>query len=137
SRWGWNIGGVSLAAGQSYDMMLTYNASTYTFNQYINGVQTSSLQEAFSSTSLAGTQLFGIGGCPNEPWAPWGDASADETTSDFLLYNGALTASQVAAVDAAGASASLATISADVIPEPVSLGLMGLGGLILLRRRVR
>lgn len=136
NRYGNNIGGVSLTAGQTYDMVLTYNASTYTFNQYINGTWVSSLQEAFSSTSLAGTESLAIGGCPNEPWSPWGDASADATTSDFLLYNGELTASQVSALDALGAGAGLNQIVA-VVPEPGTIALSALGGACLLfwRRR--
>jgi hypothetical protein len=141
SRWGNWIQALSLNPGATYDMVLTYDASTYTFDQYINGSLVGSLQEAFSWDSLAGCLDFGIGGCPTEPWAPWGDASADETTSDFLLYNGALTASQVSALDSDGVSASLATISSvpgvTIVPEPVSLGLMGLGGLMLFRRRAR
>jgi hypothetical protein len=132
NRYGNNIGGVTLTAGQTYDMVLTYDASTYMFNQYINGTWTSSLQEAFSSTSLAGTQLFAIGGCPNEPWSPWGDASADSTTEDFLLYNGALTSAQVSALDGAGAGASIATIDGIVaVPEP-GIAALSLGGLICL-----
>ena len=122
-------------------MVLTYDASTYTFNQYVNGTWTSSLQEAFSSTSLAGAQIFAIGGCPNEPWSGWGDASADATTKDFLLYNGSLAASQVSALDSLGAGASLDQI-VTAVPEP-STWAMFIGGLGLLflspvaRRRAR
>ena len=136
NRYGNNIGGVSLTAGQTYDMVLTYNASTYTFNQYINGVWTSSLQEAFSSTSLAGTQSLAIGGCPGEPWSPWGDASADATTKDFLVYNGELSGSQVSALDTAGAGASVGMI-ATIVPEPGTIALSALSGmcLLFLRRR--
>lgn len=139
NRYGNSIGGVSLTAGQTYDMLLTYNASTYTFNQYINGTWTSSLQEAFSSTSLAGCQDLAIGGCPNEPWSPWGDASADATTTDFLLFNGELSASQVSALDAAGAGASVSTINAAIVPEPGSLALLALTGVtgLSLRRSLR
>jgi len=134
NRYGNTIAGYTLTAGQTYDLVLTYNASTYTFNQYINGSWVGSLQEAFSSTSLAGTEDFAIGGTPNEPWSPWGDASASATTADFLLYNGELGASQVGALDELGAGASLPEIEA-AVPEPGSLALMGLGGLAFLFRR--
>ncbi|HKW28635.1 MAG TPA: hypothetical protein VJT54_04820 [Verrucomicrobiae bacterium] len=139
NRYGNTVAGYSLAASQSYDLLLTYNASTYTFNQYLNGSWVGSLQEAFSSTSLAGCQDFAIGGCPNEPWSPWGDASADATTTDFLLYNGELTASQVSALDIAGAGASVSMINAAMVPEPGSLALWALAGLtgLLLRRSFR
>lgn len=138
NRYGNTIASLSLTPGLTYDMVLTYNASTYTFDQYINGSFVGSLQEAFSSTSLAGCQDFTIGGCPNEPWSPWGDASADETTKDFLLYNGALTANQVSQLDAAGAGASLGTVNSIVaVPEPGTMALALVGGLGLLFRRRR
>lgn len=127
NRYGNTIAGLTLTAGQSYDMVLTYNASTYTFNQYLNGAWVGSLQEAFSSTSLAGCQDFVIGGCPNEPWSPWGDASTDETSEDFLLYDSALTPSQVSTLDADGAGASTAVIDTAVVPEPSTVFMTGMG----------
>lgn len=137
NRYGNTVEGYTLTAGQAYDLVLTYNASTYTFNQYVNGSLIGSLQEAFSSTSLAGVQTFAIGGAVNEPWAPWGDSSAAETTKDFLLYNGALTSSQVSALDSAGAGASISTINGIIaVPEPSTLALFGLGLLAVARRRM-
>jgi hypothetical protein len=137
NRYGNTVSGYSMNVGQLYDLVLTYDASTYTFNQYINGALVGSLQEAFSSTSLAGVEVFGIGGAPGQPWS---DPSAAATTSDFLLYNGELTASQVAALDSAGAGASIGTINGIVapVPEPTSMALMVLSGgfgLLLWRRR--
>jgi hypothetical protein len=138
NRYGNTVSGYTLTAGTPYDLVLTYNAATYTFSQYINGALVGSLQEAFSSTSLAGLQTFAVGGAVNEPWAPWGDSSAPETTSAFLLYNGQLTASQVSALDTAGAGASISTINGIVAaPEPGTIALATLGGACLLvwRRR--
>ena len=139
NRYGNTVAGYSLTAGQAYDLVLTYNASTYTFNQYLNGSWGGSLVEAFSSTSLAGVQTFAIGGAVNEPWAPWGDGSVAATTRDFLLYNGELTAAQVSALDAAGAGASVATITT-IVPEPGTIALSALSGVCLLflrRRQIR
>jgi hypothetical protein len=138
NRYGNTISGYALTPGTLYDLVLAYDASTYTFHQYINGTLVGSLQEAFSSTSLAGVQTFAIGGAVNEPWAPWGDSSAAQTTSAFLLYNELLTSSQVSALDTAGAGASLGTINGIVAaPEPCTLALAAFGGafLLVLRRR--
>jgi hypothetical protein len=138
NRYGNTIPGGSLASGASYDLVLTYNASTYMFNQYVNGVWTGSLQEALGITSLAGAQSFAIGGCPNEPWSPWGDASANETTSAFLLYGNELTASQVAAEDALGAGAPVTAVEAAAVPEPSTCAMFITGlGFLAARRRVR
>ncbi len=139
NRYGNTVAGYTLTVGTLYDLVLTYDAPTYTFSQYINGALVGSLQEAFSSTSLAGVQTFAIGGAVNEPWASFGDSSAPETTSAFLLYNGQLTASQVSALDTAGAGASVGTINGIIapVPEPGSIALAALGGacLLVLRRR--
>jgi hypothetical protein len=136
NRYGNTVSGYSMNVGQLDDLVLTYNASTYTFNQYINGAFVGSLQEAFSSTSLAGVEVFAIGGAPGQPWS---DASAAATTSDFLMYNGALTPSEIAALDAAGAGASLDTVNGIIapVPEPSTMALAMLGGASLLfwRRR--
>jgi len=127
--------GTSLGQGSLLDIVLTYDASTYTFNQYVNGILNGTLVEAFSATSLAGVAVFGIGGAPGEPWS---DGSNQETTSDFLLYNGALTQSQINGLDTAGAGASIDTINGIiVVPEPSTFSLAGLGLLVVVASRIK
>ena len=139
NRYGTTVAPFTSTPGQTYDMVLTYNASTYTYSQYLNGALVGTLQWALGIDSLAGAQYLTIGGCPNEPWSPWGDASADSTTEDFLLYNGELSASQVSALDAAGAGASVGTVIS-LVPEPGWLAWCGLAagtGWFCWRRSVR
>lgn len=139
NRYGNTVGPrLALTSGTPYDLVLTYDAPTYTFNEYVNGTLIGTLQEAFSSTSLAGVEVFGIGGAPGEPWS---DGSNQETTSAFLIYSGALNLPQISALDAAGAGASVSTInSALAVPEPGTLALTalaGLAGLLFWRRSCR
>jgi len=134
SQWGQTGGlGYSLVNGSLSDIVLSYDASTYTFSEYVNGVLKGTQVNDFSINSLASVANFAIAGCPQEPW---NDGSAGATTSDFLLYNGALSQSQVTALDSLGAGASPSSIVA-VVPEPGSMALMALGGtgFLLWRRR--
>ena len=135
NRYGNHVHDYTLNVGQLYDLVLTYDASTYTFHQYIDGALVGSLQEAFSSTSLAGVSVFAVGGAPGQPWK---DASAAATFSDFLLYGGQLTDSQVSDLHNAGAGASISMINGIVAtPEPSTMALSVLGGLAILMVRQR
>ena len=136
------------SVGTLYDVVLSYNASTTTFTEYLNGTQVATLDDpSFGSLALAtsaspqttGQSGFTIGGATNEPFN--GDTSAAETTSDFLIYNGALTSSEVSALNVSGAGASVSAIDADIgaVPEPSTwaLILVGLGGMFFIQRSRR
>jgi hypothetical protein len=63
-----------------------------------------------------------------EPWANWGWPSVDPQTGAPSLYTGAFPAGWAASADTAFAVST---------PEPASMALLGLGGLMMLLRRRR
>jgi len=145
SRWGQTFGG-SIVPG-AYDYVLTYTVDPATggtggtFIEYLNNSVVGSLYVTTFGSLAQATSLYNgtsgllVGGALNEPWAPWGDAAANATTIDFLVYSGALSAAQVSALDAAGAGAATSTIIA-IVPEPgtMTLSALGIGCLLVLGR---
>ena len=120
------------AAPALKDVVFSYNAATSTGTYYVNGTllaTATNLPDLDLSTQGA---KIGING--NAPFL--GDNSVTGSTLDFRIFGNALNAAQVTALDGLGADASTAAINA-AVPEPVSLGLLGLGGLGLLTRRRR
>jgi hypothetical protein len=113
NRYGQTAGlGYSLSAGTLYDIVLTYDATTRTFRQYVNGTLTGSQTNDFSQTSLAQAQNFTLGG--GTATETWGDNSALSTTKSFLLYSGALSGSQVSSIHNLGVGASASSIQSVV-----------------------
>jgi hypothetical protein len=103
-----------------YDVVLTYDG-TY-FREYVNGTLKGtlnmptfgSLAQACSADSYTGKSGFAIGGGMNDPFT---DTTLPETTSDFLLYNGALSQAQItSAFTIFGAGASLSAITGILAP---------------------
>ena len=113
------------------DVVFTYDAPSGTGSYYVNGTFLSSASLPDLDLSTQGAKI-GING--NAPFL--GDNSLTGSTLDFRIIRGALSQAQVTALDGLGADASTAAINA-AVPEPVSLGLLGLGGLGLLTRRRR
>ncbi|GAA5483054.1 LamG-like jellyroll fold domain-containing protein [Haloferula sargassicola] len=138
---GGTSGGEQLARGQYFDngshhWVITYDGTDLTYYQDAStdlaGFNTTN---SFSATiSVPGLDLSSLTQIGLAGGAPWGDNSATGSMLDFRLYDHAVTAAQVAQLNALGANASNAQISA-VVPEPAATLLGSLGALGLLRRR--
>ena len=97
-----------------YDVVLTYDGTS--FREYVNGTLKGtlnmptfgSLAQACSADSYTGKSGFAIGGGMNDPFT---DTTLPEITSDFLLYNGALSQAQIIQIHNLGAGASLSAIT--------------------------
>lgn len=119
-----NAGSPLLANGLEHDIVLTYNATSGLVSIYNNGALagTGNIGAGFNF-SLTTTGTFdGINGN-----GPFGDNSYNGSTDDFRIYGQALTASQVAAIDALGANATNAQIGAALVPEPSTWALLSVG----------
>jgi hypothetical protein len=113
NRYGQTAGlAYSMTAGTLYDIVLTYDAATHIFRQYVNGTLTGSQTNDFSQNSLAQAQNLTIGG--GTATETWGDSSALSTTKSFRLYRGSLSSNQVANIYALGASASVSSIQSQL-----------------------
>ena len=132
------LGATVDAAGTTYDVLFSYDAVSGNGSYYINGVLASDVNGVTSTFAIPGFDLstkgarIGING--NGPFA---DAGFNGSTDDFRIYGQSVDATQAAALFALGAGASNAAINAavTVVPEPTALGLLGVAGLGLLRRR--
>jgi autotransporter-associated beta strand protein len=121
NQYGYGVADSSFTAATAtlYDVVLTYDGTN--FNEYVNGTLKGTLNmPAFGSLATAsavdsstGKGGFTIGGGMNNPF---NDTSASATTSDFLLYNGALSTNQISALHALGAGASLSAITNVLAP---------------------
>ncbi len=102
------------STGTLYDVVLTYDGAS--FREYVNGTLKGtlnmptfgSLAQACSTDSYTGKSGFAIGGGMNDPFT---DTTLPETTSDFLLYTGALSQAQITSLHNLGAGASLNAVT--------------------------
>ena len=103
-----------------YDVVLTFDGTS--FREYVNGTLKGtlnmptfgSLAQACSADSWTGKSGFAIGGGMNDPFT---DTTLPATTRDFLLYNGALSQSQITSIHNLGAGASLSAITNALAPS--------------------
>ncbi len=106
---------IGVSKNMPSDYVLTYSAASKTFTEYVNGVQAGQFV-ASSFNGLASIANFAVGG---QASSPYGDNSAVGTTSDFLIFNGALSSAQVSAVHNLQPGATVAQIkTALTIPTP-------------------
>jgi autotransporter-associated beta strand protein len=102
-----------------YDVVLTYDGTS--FREYVNGTLKGTLNmptfgslaqaclaDNWGNTASTGKGGFVIGGAMNDPFT---DTTLPETTSDFLLYNGALSQAQITSLHNLGAGASLSAVT--------------------------
>ncbi len=108
-------------ANGAYHMALTFNNATDTMTLFIDGVQVGQNTAATINLSDVSDAHAYLG----EASYP-GDNNLSGSIDEFRIYNTALSAQEVAASFAAGA---------DVVPEPSSSALLGLGALALILRR--
>lgn len=115
---GFDNGGY-LDDGGTYMVTTVIDADAGTLSYYINGVLQSSVA-AIPLSSYNFTNAY-LGRSPFSA-----DNYVSGTVDEFRIFDSALSAQEIAAQFAAGPN---------IVPEPTSLGLLGVGGLALLRRR--
>ena len=130
------------ASGRYFDtdellhMLVTFDGTTLTYYQnnstdYAGFNTTNGLSASIDVTGLNLSTLTQIG---INGGAPWPDNSMNGYVYDFRIYDNEVSASQVAALYELGSDASNMDIVA-AVPEPTTIGLLSVGGLLLRRRR--
>lgn len=125
---------VGLNLNTRYQITLTYVSSTGLASLYSQGtlIGSATIAAGFSLQSATAGGFDGING--GGPFGA-GDGSFNGSTTDFRVYNVALSASQVSALNALGPDASNAAINGAAVPEPSTWAMLaaGIGGLLGLR----
>ncbi len=123
-----DFNGLPLPEGTPIDVGVTYSATTETLSLYLNGVETTSVSTdgALNLSSIAGTFDGGIGG-----FDPGLTSTAVSDTTQFAIYNGALSSNQMLADFDNGSPVSA--------PEPSTWAMLcgGMALLFLARRLIR
>lgn len=133
-----SAGSALLTDGAEHDIVFTYAFASGDVSIYNNGTLAGSgnIGAGFSFQTATAGAFNGING--HAPFT--GDNTYAGSTDDFRIYSQTLTASQVSALDAAGANATNAQIAA-AVPEPSSwvamfAGIAALCGVQRYRRSV-
>ena len=128
-----NIAGPApLAKGVQHQVAITYTAMNNTATLYVDGVSvgSGSLDKATGTgNTLNLSTLAGAFNGINDHSPFTGDHSLNGSTNEFRIYDNALSAADVAT--------SFLNGPPPVIPEPATLGLLGVGAVGLLARRRR
>ena len=119
-------------------MLITYDGTTLTYYQNgstdYNGFNTANgtvASQVVPGLDLSTLPLIGING-----GAPWPDNSINGSVWDFRIWDNAVAAGAAEALYALGPDAATEdVIAAAAIPEPATLALLGLGALVLRRKK--
>ncbi|MES2437698.1 MAG: LamG-like jellyroll fold domain-containing protein [Verrucomicrobiota bacterium] len=117
-------------------MIATYDGTNLTYYQNaqtdLAGFNTANTLSATINNpgfNLSTLTQIGING-----GAPWPDSSMNGRVFDFRIYDSSLNAGQVSQLFSLGSNATNSQIAA-VVPEPATVGLLGMAAVGLLRRR--
>jgi len=130
--------GTGSTASTLYDYVVTYNSTSKIFTAYMNGTSVGTMTVATGFSGLSAlTNGFSIGGIASPAF---GDMAAGVNITSFMMYDAALTPTQVSDLNGLGATPTGAQFQAagiTAVPEPRVMALMtaGLIGMMFFIRR--
>ncbi len=129
--WGGNktVDDVSLAQNQEVHVTVVYDGVNNYEALYVDGALAFELAgDASTVKALSGypMDVFTLG---RSPWVNSGDPNLVGSINEFRVFDGALTAGEIQTYD---------TLGSQVIPEPATIGLIGVfgAGMLFVRRRL-